>query len=90
MTERPQDLDPTLEQRDVERAEQLERADVDPEQESNAPNREVRTERVGPGADPADQPGPLDPGQTEPDLVRAPSRTSGLAATATGTTDTED
>ncbi|MFY9913240.1 MAG: hypothetical protein WAK18_01130 [Nocardioidaceae bacterium] len=69
MTERPQDLDPTLEQRDVERAEQLERADVDPEQESNAPNREVRTERVGPGADPADQPGPLDPGQTEPDLA---------------------
>ncbi len=68
MTERPHDLDPTLDQQDVERAEQLERADVDPEREPNAPNREVRTERVGPDGDPTDEPGPLDPGQGGPDL----------------------
>ncbi len=68
MTERPQDVDPTLDQHDAERAEQLERADVDPEREPNAPNREVRTERVGPHPDPADAPGPLDPGQGDPDL----------------------
>ena len=68
MTETPKDFEGAPREEDVERAARDQRVDVDPEEEPNAPNREPTTERVGPmDADPVDQPGPLPPGENDPD-----------------------
>ncbi|HEY7042212.1 MAG TPA: hypothetical protein VH419_00950 [Nocardioidaceae bacterium] len=68
MTELPRDMDDAApREADVERAQEKERVDLDPEDQPNAPNREPVTERVGPNADPDQVPGPLEPGENAPD-----------------------
>ena len=51
---------------DVERSEELERVHLTPEDQPNAPNREPEAERVGPNADSDQVPGPLEPGDNNP------------------------
>lgn len=68
MTETPKDMEGIAREEDVERAAADQRTDVDPGREPNAPNREPETEAVGPfDAGPSDVPGPLEPGENDPD-----------------------
>lgn len=52
---------------DVERAEELERVHLSPDDQPNAPNRDPEPERAGPNADPDQVPGPLEPGENDPE-----------------------
>jgi hypothetical protein len=70
MTESNPELSEVPNEEDIDTADANERVDVDPREEPNAPNREPSVERVGPAPDPAEQPGPPDPGTVEPDLPR--------------------
>jgi hypothetical protein len=54
MTETQRESETSLSEKDVERDDQLERAELDPEDQPNAPNREPTPERVGPDADTED------------------------------------